>query len=71
MHRISYPVGVPLRSAFARKELSVYQGSVQLVAKLGAVQVSKQAPISGVVTLQACNERLCLPPAAVPITVPN
>jgi uncharacterized protein YyaL (SSP411 family) len=69
--QIGYPLGVPLRSEFAREEVSVYEGTVQLVAKLGAVQGSKQAPISGMVPIQACNERIYLPPAAVPIIVPN
>ncbi len=69
---VEYPKGEPLRSEFAEKPLSVYSGTVTLKSKF---TVSADAPegrgmVAGKVRYQACNERMCLPPRTLEVTVP-
>lgn len=69
---VEYPKGESLRSEFAEKPLSVYSGTVTLKSKF---TVSADAPqgrgmVAGKVRYQACNERMCLPPRTLEVSVP-
>jgi thiol:disulfide interchange protein DsbD len=69
---VEYPKGTSLRSEIAEKPLSVYSGTVTLKSKF---TVSGDAPqgrgmLAGKVRYQACNERMCLPPRTLEVSVP-
>jgi hypothetical protein len=71
LEQISYPPGELLKLSFSPEKLLVYTGSVTLRAR---VAVSGDAPLGLqklplVVRYQACNERMCLPPVKLPVTV--
>ena len=63
--RMEYPPGELETFSFAELPLSVYQGEVAVYATL-AVPVDTppgSVPVAAVLRYQACNDRLCLPPA--------
>jgi hypothetical protein len=67
-----YPPGVPYRLQGADSDLSTYEGSFDLRLPLEA---AKDAPpgrreLRGELRYQACDARICLRPASVPVTVP-
>ena len=69
---IRYPKGVATKLAFADEALDVYEKTVTLFATL---KVSAHLPagtetLRGTVTLQACNDQVCLAPSTVSIAIP-
>ncbi len=67
--RVAYPVPKLFRPAFARSGIKVYDGEVSIVAKLPKGALRSGRVISGVVSAQACNDEVCLPPAKLPLRV--
>lgn len=64
-----YPNGELLRFAFADEPLSVYEGTITIEVPLRAgAGVSGARTLRGEVRFQACNDELCLAPAAKPFT---
>lgn len=67
-----YPAGEPQRLPGADRPMSVWSGTVVLTAE---ARLDAEAPIEaalmlpGAVSLQACNDRMCLPPATIAFTV--
>ena len=65
--RVVYPAGTAYHPRFSLEPLSVYKGSVR-------IEVQDQAPIAAGtsvdLTFQACDDRSCLPPETVRLTVP-
>lgn len=67
--KIAYPQPVGFKTAFAEQELEVYEGAVRLTASFPKDGLLRRGTIRGVVTAQACDERVCLPPSDLPFTV--
>ena len=67
--RLSYPAPVRLKPSFSPLALDVYQGSASIVAIFPDGALEGAEAIAGTVTAQACNDRVCLPPADLPVTV--
>ena len=65
---IRYPAPVQFRAEFADETLDVYDGITDVVAVFPRGTLEKS--LRGRVTAQACDDRICLPPAEIPITVP-
>ena len=63
-----YPAGVPFQPEFAPIELSVYQGSVEIVLP---PEMSGAPPHALVVHYQACDELRCLPPGKSRVALPT
>ncbi len=71
VEKVVYPKGRPQKFAFSDTALSVYEGEVVVGALL---KVAPAAPagryaMKGKLTYQACNDRACLPPTSVPLTL--
>jgi len=66
---LRYPPGKPLRSRFAPDILSVYEGTVRIVATLDPAAVAGKAALRATVQSQACTQTVCLPPAEIPLTI--
>jgi hypothetical protein len=71
---ISYPRGRRARFSYSEVELVVYEGEVVIGALVKAKDGLAAGPrsLKGVLTYQACNDELCLPPKelAFEIAVP-
>ena len=59
--QITYPEGVERTFGFHDQPLSVYEGEVEITAKVGGTA----QPISVELTVQACNDQICLLPETV------
>jgi thiol:disulfide interchange protein DsbD len=67
---VIYPKGEQHHFAFADEPLSVYQGAIQVQVPFGvAPSASGPQVIKGVFRFQACNDELCLAPAAKPFEI--
>ncbi len=62
---IRYPEGRALRSEFAPEEILVYEGTVEIPMILE----SGASPAQVALRYQACDERICLPPARAELAV--
>ncbi|MBI4206398.1 MAG: DUF255 domain-containing protein [Betaproteobacteria bacterium] len=66
---ITYPKPILFRPEFARKGIKVYEGNPTLVAKFAKGVKQKMKAVRATVTAQACNDKVCLPPSELPITI--
>jgi len=66
---LRYPPGKPLHSRFAPDTLSVYEGTVRIVAKLDPAAVGGKAVLRATVQSQACTQTVCLPPEQIPLII--
>ncbi|MBI4757148.1 MAG: DUF255 domain-containing protein [Betaproteobacteria bacterium] len=62
---VRYPPGEPLRAAFAAAEIRVWSGAVTLEADF-----ARARPKAARLTVQACSEEVCLPPAELDLPLP-
>lgn len=64
-----YPPGVPYRLQGATTDLSTYEGTFDLRVPLEAAKdaATGNVSVSGTLKYQACNDRLCLKPATLPV----
>ena len=67
---IRYPDAVPFTAPFADEVLDVYDGTATIVVEFPKGTLLENAPIRGSVTAQACDDKVCLPPSELPISVP-
>lgn len=67
--RILYPKPVRITPAFAKQGLNVYEGVTRIRAQFAPGALRHAQSIRGQVHIQACNDRVCLPPATLPLTV--
>ncbi|MBF0169746.1 MAG: sulfite exporter TauE/SafE family protein, partial [Nitrospinae bacterium] len=70
--RIAYPEGSMVSFSFSDRPLSVYEGEVALGATV-AVDPSVEPgsyELSARLTVQACDDKSCLPPSTIPLTIP-
>ncbi len=65
--RIAYPVASRFKPNFTNEPLDVYEGTIVITAFLPK-DALRQVPAFGAnVTVQACTDTICLPPAELPI----
>ena len=67
--RISYPMPVAFKPAFADQALTVYEGTSAVVAIFPPGMFDRITIIRGTVTAQACNDQICLPPSDLPVSI--
>lgn len=69
---IRYPKATMAKLALAEDSLSVYEGTVSIVVPFASTE--KLAPgknfVVGKITIQACDDKVCLPPSTITITLP-
>ncbi len=66
---VRYPTPKLFRSSFAPDALKVYEGTVQVVAKLEDSALNGLRALRAAVSTQACTETVCLPPSRIPLTI--
>jgi uncharacterized protein YyaL (SSP411 family) len=66
--RLDYPKPVRFTAEFVREGLDAYECSVAVVARFPKGSLSENRWIEGAVTVQACTNRICLPPSTLPIS---
>lgn len=64
----AYPEPLEVKLSFSEEPLAVYEGAVRIGLELRVPPEWKAAVISvpGILTVQACNDAMCLPPADMP-----
>jgi len=67
--RIVYPEAVRFTPAFAKQGLDVYEGVARIRVEFPAGTLRRAGPVHGKIRIQACNVRICLPPATLPLEV--
>ena len=67
----SYPRSVTKRLSFQGQKLKLYEGRLSVAAKVKPVNTVDAAHLIPVVlTLQACDDRICLPPETRVLQIP-
>ncbi len=66
--QVHYPEATLFKPSFAPAGLRVYQGDVTLEASFPKGTIGTVLNISAVVSTQACNSEICLPPAKLTVT---
>jgi len=66
---IQYPAATTAKLGFQSEALSLYQGDIQIQLKLKAVEGSSRI-LRIQLGIQACNDRICLPPENVALHLP-
>ncbi len=67
--KITYPAPLKKKLGFQRATLALYEGEIELNASLmGSVKDNPTLPVQ--VRLQACNDKICLPPETILLQVP-
>ena len=66
-----YPSGKPYRLTGAESDLSIYDGTFEIRLPLDASPAAApgELTLKGALSYQACNDRLCLRPASVPVSL--
>ncbi len=67
--RVVYPTAARIKPRFAPDGLDVYESETKLVAVFPKGALTGVDKIDGTLTVQACSDEVCLPPAQIPITV--
>jgi hypothetical protein len=62
--RVIYPHPVSFTPKFAEHPIDVYQGRIEIIVELPASRVTR---LYGTLTAQGCTDRICLPPADLPL----
>ena len=65
--RVIYPKAVRIKPKFAPDGLDVYEGVTKVVALFPKGTLTGAADIRGTLTVQACSNEVCLPPARIPV----
>jgi hypothetical protein len=69
---IEYPAPVMQKFTFSDKPLSVFEGDFKVKAKfkIPANALAGPAKLEGKLRYQACNDKMCLPPRTLDISIP-
>ena len=68
---VSYPRPITKALGFQSEALALYEGNVQLTAKLKRLENTSPSPLLRIkLRLQACDDKICLPPEYVVLQVP-
>jgi thioredoxin:protein disulfide reductase len=67
----SYPKGSPQKFSFLDTPISVYQGKLVVGAQINVAADARPGTytLKGSLDYQACNDRACLPPTSLPLTL--
>ena len=65
--RFVYPPAVRIKPKFAPDGLDVYEGVTRVVALFTKGALKDAGSIRGTLTVQACSNEVCLPPANIPV----
>ena len=65
--RVVYPHTVRIKPKFAPDGLDVYEGVTKVVAIFPRGALKPAGSIRGTLTVQACSDEVCLPPAKIPM----
>jgi len=69
---VHYPASLQRKFEFAEKPLDVYEGAIELKARLKAdkaVQKGEQS-VPAKLRIQACDEQVCYPPGTIALEIP-
>jgi hypothetical protein len=64
--RVIYPRAVGFTPKFADRPIAVYQGRIEIIVELPS-STGRASHLIGTLTVQACTDTICLPPADVPL----
>lgn len=68
---IDFPPADEVRYDFSDAPLSVYSSRIQIVTTFIVASVPEELrELRGTLRFQACNDKACLPPRTIPVTVP-
>src|SRR5699024_1815577 len=69
---IQYPKPLQMKFSFAEEVLDVYEGKAEILVKLKSSGSLKPGtyPVAGDLQVQACSDKVCLPPSTVSINLP-
>jgi hypothetical protein len=65
--RFVYPPALRIKPKFAPDGLDVYEGVTRVVALFPKGALKDAGSIRGTLTVQACSNEVCLPPANIPV----
>ena len=65
--KITYPDHIIQKLGFQENELALYEGAVELKAKLGK---KPDSAVTAILHIQACSDRICLEPETASLTIP-
>ena len=68
MEKVDYPAAHLASFPFASEKIPVYDGRVSFVAWLRLNEAAGPQRLEFELSYQACNDRLCLPPARIPVS---
>jgi hypothetical protein len=66
--RVVYPQRVRIKPKFAPDGLDVYEGTTKVVTLFPKGALEGAGTVRGTVTVQACSNEVCLPPATIAVT---
>ncbi len=69
---VKYPKAESVRYSFSDKPMLVFSGTIRLDSRfaVGATTPKGLVTLSGKLRYQACNEKMCLPPRTLDVSVP-
>jgi hypothetical protein len=65
--RVTYPQATPFKPKFVNEALDVYEGTVAIAAYFPKGTFRGLMSLGATVTVQACTDVICLPPADLPV----
>ena len=68
--RIAYPDAVRFKPKFSDEMLDVYEGNVAITADFAKGILARTDVLRANVTVQACTDRICFPPADIAVREP-
>ena len=68
--KVSYPEPVTATLGFQKEPLSVYDGDIQIQVKVDVVDKKSARILPVQLGIQACNDKICLPPEKVALHLP-
>ena len=66
---IAYPEPIQFKPSFSDTPIDVYEHKPALVATFGSTALKDSEVLRGKVSVQACNDQLCLPPSKLPVSI--
>ena len=66
---VIYPAATHFKAKFVSESIDVYQGTLTITAFLPADTLATAPILHATLTVQACTDVICLPPADIPLTL--
>jgi hypothetical protein len=72
LRKVAYPKAESVTYEFSEKPLLVFSGAIALVSRFAVSPEAPRGPatLAGKLRYQACNDKLCLPPKTLDVSVP-